>query len=54
MTPLPTPAVRTWLHLNYENYNRYKLCVTLGIGSKQLELWEKNMGLKKRKTINKK
>lgn len=47
MTPLPLPATRIWLEFNYHNYSKDKLCIKLGIGSKQLEIWMRNMGLSK-------
>lgn len=45
MTPLPRPALRTWLEFNYLNYTNGQLCVKLRIGSKQLALWAKSLGL---------
>ena len=46
--PVPTPQQETWLKENYKLYNRVHLSKHLGIKQTDLDIWLKNLGLKKR------
>jgi hypothetical protein len=54
MTPLPLPTTRTWLRANYEAFTNWQLCIKLRIGSKQLALWVKCLGLTRVQKIKEK
>jgi hypothetical protein len=54
MTPLPLPTTRTWLRANYEEFTNRQLCIKLRIGTKQLALWAKCMGLSRVQKIKEK
>lgn len=54
MTPLPLPTTRTWLRANYMQYTNGQLCIKLRIGTKQLAMWAKCMGLSRVQKIKEK